>query len=761
MKTKERSCLYINMNSFKFKGTLRSKRLVLLVASAAIIGILGNTKVYASPTVDRYGGMDRYETSAKVCDAGWSTNTDYAVLVNGDDYHDALSAAPLAKKYNAPILLTNTEVLNPYTSSELIRLNVKNVFIVGGKGVVSQSIEDSLVAKGMKVVRVGGKDRYETALQVAAKIGKTSEIALVNGNDFRDGMTIASIAALKGMPIILTDGENMPASVKKYLGNTSKMAQIYVVGDANTISDNVISGLSNVKRIGSGGNVYARNVSIIQAFQNEVNTGTLYIASAKNFPDSLSASALAPKTSSPVLFVDSPMDEATSNFLKTHIVNSLKILGGTGSVSYDSETSVENMTLGVSGTDAINDTIWQGEKYTPRATMVITATDGTKKEVAIDWNLSQVNTANPGTYTFTGKLKGTDTTVYATLTVKPLPYKIEDLTQTAVSRTSFGLPTTVSAQMTDGTTTDVPVLWDYGTQSGNKPGVYVFYGTVDKYSKKVKLTLTTIDNGTGKTIKTINNIKATVTTKSSYVFPTTVSAIMTDGSTQSLSVTWANEIKYSTGVYTYEGTVSGYSKKVGLMLIVTGEGGTDPNDPNYPTNPSDPNVMDLGELEPIMQDEKYPTTVKDPTTGKQVPVTWTDAVSIDSTFLDNQYLDDCRVAKFTLNGTISGNKKVRATIGIIPKIITLNVDGKTSNVPAVSINIKKSDYPNGVFNMSELSTRINAVINGPNGIREAKNVHVLLWDPPVVDISDASTYYVTATIEHYSTPVTVTIKIEN
>lgn len=752
------------MNNFKLMNVLKSKRLVVLVASAAIAGIFCTTKAYAAPTVDRYGGINRYETATKVCEAGWSTNTDNAVLVNGENYPDALSAAPLAKKYNAPILLTGSGSLDPYTSSELIRLNVKNVYIVGGNGVVSQSTEDSLKARGIKVTRIAGKDRYDTALQVAAKVGKSDEVALVNGNDFKDGMTIASIAALKGMPVILTDGNYMPASVKKYLGNGTKFKQIYVLGDENTISNSVLSGLSNVKRIGTGDS-YGKNVSIIDAFQNEINTGTLYIASAKNFADSLSASAIAPQTSSPVLFVDSPMDEATSNFLKTHIVNNLKVLGGTGSISYDMENAAKNLPLQIGTTDNITDTIWQGDKYTPRATMIITATDGSKKEVPVDWNLTKINTTKPGIYTFTGNLRGTDKTVYATLTVKPIPYKIADLTETAVSRSSYTVPTTVTAQMTDGSTTQVPVTWDYGTQTGNKPGVYVFYGTVDKYSKKVKLTLTVTDNGsTTKTIKTINNIKATVATKSSYTFPTTVQAIMTDGSTQNVAVTWGNETTYATGVYTYDGTVSGYSKKVGLMLIVTGEGGKDPNDPNYPDNPNNPtdNATDLGELDAIMQGDSYPTTVKDPTTGKQTAVTWTDAVSIDSTFNDTpSYIDDCRVAKFTLNGVISGNKKVKATIGVIPKIVTLNVDGNTGNVPALSININRSDYPNGVVNMSDLSSRINAVINGPNGTREAKKVHVLLWNPPVIDPTDAGTYTVTATINHYSTPVIVTIKVKN
>ncbi|MHC6179323.1 cell wall-binding repeat-containing protein [Clostridium sp. JNZ X4-2] len=735
------------MSNFKMKKVLKSRRLAFLVAAAAVAAFMGTAKVYASPAVDRYGGSSRYETAAKLCDAGWSTNTDYAVLVNGENYPDALSAAPLAKKYNAPILLTGYNNLNPYTSSELTRLNVKNVFVIGGKAVVSQSIEDSLKARGMKVTRIGGSDRYDTALKIAAKIGKSSEVAVINGNDFRAGMTIASIAALKGMPVILTEGDYMPEGVKKYLGKSSKFDQIYVIGDENTISSSILEGISNVRRIGSG-NAYARNVSVIEAFKNEVNTGTLYVASARDFPDSLGASALAPQTSSPVLFVDSPLDQATADFLKTHIINDLRIMGGELSVSDDLEKAVISLPLQVGNTDNMTDTIWQNEKYTPSATMMITATDGTKKEMAVDWNLTQVNTTKPGIYTFKGTVKGTDKIVYTTLTVKPLPYKIDDLEDTAVSREKFDLPTTISAQMTDGTTSQVPVSWDYGTQSGNKPGVYVFYGTVDKYSKKVKLTLTVADSGeTVKTIKSIDNIKVTVSDKSSYTLPSEVPATMSDGSVQSVRVTWGDENQYAKGVYTYSGTVDGYSKKVNLMLIVTGEGGQDPKDPNYPDNPGDNDASDLGELQAIIQGEAYPSTVVDPKTKKPVKVTWTKAINIDATYVDKENVDDCRISEVTLEGTIGNNTKVKATIGIIPRILGITTKNNTSNtlIPVV-IPIRNT----GIYNMSEATDELRAVIIDPvTGNRVQKKVTVLLWNPPYVSVGNSQNYNVTATINNY------------
>lgn len=59
-----------------------------------------------SPTITRLAGFDRFETASKIAKSGW-TQSDYAILAYGGNYPDALSSAPLAKKYNAPILLND------------------------------------------------------------------------------------------------------------------------------------------------------------------------------------------------------------------------------------------------------------------------------------------------------------------------------------------------------------------------------------------------------------------------------------------------------------------------------------------------------------------------------------------------------------------------------------------------------------------------------------------------------------------------------
>lgn len=597
------------MKNIRTRFVLKSKKLAVIVMSAALVATFNFIKVDAASIAARYNGVDRYETASKVCQDGWKEDTDYAVIVNGDNFPDAMTAAPLAKKYDAPILLTNTDILNPYTSVELNRLKVKNVFLIGGKSVISQSIEDALKAREIKVTRIGGTNRYETSILVAQKLGKVNEIAVVNGDQFHDGMSMASIAALKGIPIILTGSNYIPDTVKKYLQSNKKIEQAYVVGGTDQISDSVLSYIPNAKRIGEG-DVYQRNTSIINAFQNEISTGTIFVASARDFPDSLVASSIAPKTSSPILYVDSPLSDYTINLLSSKIVNNIKILGGTGVVGYDLEYILSSIPLSISYVNNITDTIWQNQKYTPRPTVVVTATDGTLKEMPVTWNVSYLSTSKPGIYTINGTIDGTYRTITTTLIVNPLPVSIADISDEVQSGYSYSFPDTVNAKMSDGTVAKVDVNWEYGDQAINTPGVYTFYGTVNKYSKKVKLTLVVRDSGSsGTPSNQFDDTTIEIVQGESYKLPKTVLDKVTN---KNLPVTWnTRSIDTSeTGIVRLIGTVTGSSYKAYLTLIVT------------------PKIVEVPQIvETVIQGSTYtmPTQVAAKTSDGQtiyVDVTW-------------------------------------------------------------------------------------------------------------------------------------------
>ncbi|OFI05866.1 N-acetylmuramoyl-L-alanine amidase LytC precursor [Clostridium acetireducens DSM 10703] len=745
---------------------MNKKKLTALIITA--LCITSAAKVSAAPSVKRIYGQTRYETAASISKEGWKEKSNYAVIVNGENFPDAITAAPLASKYKAPILLTPKNELSPFTSVELKRLGVKNVFIIGGKGVIYQNVEDGIKSMGIKVTRLGGKTRYETALLVAGKVGKSKQIAVVDGTSFGDAVSIAPIAALKQMPIILAQKNYIPDDVMKYLDKQKKAEQIYVIGGKDFINDNLIKKIPNSKRIAEGG-MYDKNVQIINAFKNELNLNNLYIASGKDYADALAGSALAAQNAVPILLVDNTMPEPSKRFLQSQVINEIGVLGGPAVVNSSVIQSSKDLPLEVADVNNIVKNIYQNEEFTPPKTMIITASDNSKKEMPVDWNLKKIDTTKPGIYTFKGSIEDYNKDIILTLIVKPIPDKIDDIKAEAETRSSYNLPDTVTATMSDGSLGDVDVSWDYGTQK--KPGIYEFLGTVDRYSKKIKLTLT-IKQQYGQNIKSINNLKYIVDKKSDFTLPRAVTATMQDNSKKGVAISWGTEKKYKyyDGVYIYEGIVKGYNKKVSLMLIVRDENGIDPNDPIYPTKPDDPNnptnpdnpenpgesIKNIGELEPIVQGDPYPTTVIDPDTKKPAQVTWTRSINIDTTFVDADNIDDCRVAKVTLEGTIGGNKKVKATIGIIPKILGITTEYNGTNIVPAVIPIESS----GVYDMSNATQKLRAVIIGPDGhTRTTKKVNVLLWDPPYIDIGDSQNYYVRATINHFSNPIMVTLQV--
>lgn len=88
----------------------------------------------------RLAGEDRFKTSVNI--AQEFGEIDNVILVNGYKYPDALSVAPLAKKMNAPIVLTKNNKLSKEVE-EIIK-KVSKVTIIGGENSVSDNIEKKI-----------------------------------------------------------------------------------------------------------------------------------------------------------------------------------------------------------------------------------------------------------------------------------------------------------------------------------------------------------------------------------------------------------------------------------------------------------------------------------------------------------------------------------------------------------------------------------------------------------------------------------------
>ncbi|ADY57282.1 cell wall binding repeat 2-containing protein [Syntrophobotulus glycolicus DSM 8271] len=258
----------------------------------------------------RIAGLDRIGTVNQVALTGWPDGAETVIIARSDDFPDALAGVTLAKKYNAPILVTSPSELENSVSKVLNKLRPQRIIILGGTGAISADVEKQ-IKKGASwtkdIERIAGKNRYETAALIAAEIPGTGEIAIATGMNFPDALTMASAAAAKDIPILLTQKDVLPDETLKMI-KSSPYQKIYVAGGEGVISSALTdqlteeSGISQKQIIRLGGeDRYETSVKTIQCFFPEAEE--LYIADGIDFCSPLAAGALAASKQAPLLIV--------------------------------------------------------------------------------------------------------------------------------------------------------------------------------------------------------------------------------------------------------------------------------------------------------------------------------------------------------------------------------------------------------------------------------------------------------------------------
>ncbi|WP_139905332.1 cell wall-binding repeat-containing protein [Clostridium thermarum] len=297
---------------------------------------------------ERLGGKNRYETSAKISAYGWKNGSDYALVASGEDFPDALCAVPLAKKYNAPLILTYKDALSAETRAELNRLKVKNVIIVGGPGAVSQRVEEAIsntLSVKPVVKRIWGQDRFETSAKIAEELGGSKTAFITNGYSFADALSVSAVAGLKGAPILLTGKDVMPEPIGKLL-TESKPVDLYVIGGIGVVSETVEKNLNKttggtVNRIG-GSDRYETNLAVLKAFENDIKYDNVFFAvgygpNGNEFADALSGAALAALKGSPVILTYKSLPKVIEDYIKDKVKgNTVPIALGGSAVVPDS-----------------------------------------------------------------------------------------------------------------------------------------------------------------------------------------------------------------------------------------------------------------------------------------------------------------------------------------------------------------------------------------------------------------------------------------
>lgn len=250
------------------------------------------------PQGNRLAGADRLETAIQISQAGFPDGADTVVLARAEDFPDALAGVPLAYKYHAPILLTNSMSLSDSVLNEIKRLNPQQIILLGGTGAISGGIEQELQSM-YNITRLGGANRYATAQQIAEAMGMTGEAVIVNGANFPDAIAMSSIAAQNGVPILLTQSNNVPSETNQSLRQFA-VSFTLAVGGEGVISANTLDSLPNPLRL-SGQDRYDTAAQVLNAFPPQ--GGITFLATGENFPDALTGGVLAALNSTDLVLV--------------------------------------------------------------------------------------------------------------------------------------------------------------------------------------------------------------------------------------------------------------------------------------------------------------------------------------------------------------------------------------------------------------------------------------------------------------------------
>ena len=209
---------------------LKAKK-VFVVGGDNAISKTGIDTTLKSEKIDvtRLEGQDRYSTSQKVMEKTKEIiNPEYLLIASGKNFPDALAATGFFVNHKSVMVLSDGVT---YPKSNLQEI------AIGGK--------NQLPLKGFKGRRVSGKDRYETALEIAKlSFDKNNKAILASGQVFADSLSAVSLTKKHNAPIILTQSDSLTESAKKYLNGKN----VFIVGGEKTVAKNILTNITSEQR---------------------------------------------------------------------------------------------------------------------------------------------------------------------------------------------------------------------------------------------------------------------------------------------------------------------------------------------------------------------------------------------------------------------------------------------------------------------------------------------------------------------------------
>ena len=316
-------------------------------AEASVTQAQNNQPTNQQNEVNRISGYDRYHNAAEISASGWN-ESDKAYVVQGDDPANALTSLPLAGSDDAPLLYTRENETTEATDHELDRLEAKEVVLVGDQDKISAEVENKLSDEKLDVSRVEAKDKYQQSVEVAKQKfaqnpGKKHDVFITNGEVLSDALSISTVSAQKGIPILLTKSNSLYSSIKDLAPFISRFT---IIGGTSSVSQKVENELKalgpKVSRI-DGKNRYEVNRNIL--YHYGTSNKHYYVVNGEKFSDAIPTSLLAANDGSGVLLVKNHHYNTLKQqltFAAQQGVSRFTLVGGNHSLSQKTENFLRN-----------------------------------------------------------------------------------------------------------------------------------------------------------------------------------------------------------------------------------------------------------------------------------------------------------------------------------------------------------------------------------------------------------------------------------